>query len=65
MSMRLSICGHAWVMESLKLDPRVKVFMEENDSNNMTLRPSLVDSITQVWPEIERLSDICAVTPLI
>ncbi len=50
-------------MESLKLNPRVKVFKEENDSNNLTLGPSLGDSITKVWPEIQRLSDIFAVTP--
>ena len=48
-------------MESLK--PRVKAFKKENDSNNLTLGPSLGDSITQVWTEIERLSDIFAVTP--
>ncbi len=32
--------GHTWVMESLKLDPRVKVFKEESDSSNLTLGPS-------------------------
>ena len=50
-------------MESLELGPRVKAFKEENDSNNLTLWPSLGDSITQVWTEIERLGDIFAVTP--
>ncbi len=30
-----------------------------------TLRPSLGDSITKVWPEIERLSDIFVATPFI
>ncbi len=45
-------------MESLKLGPRVKAVKEENDSNNLALGPSLGDSITKVWPEIERLSDI-------
>ena len=50
-------------MESLKL--RVKAFKEENDSNNLTLGPSLRDSVTKVWPEMERLSHIFAVTPFI
>ncbi len=63
MSLSLSIPGHILVMESLKLSPRVKAFKEENDSNNLTLGPSLRDSITKVWPEIERLSHIFAVTP--
>ncbi len=53
--------GHTLVMESLKL--RVKAFKEENDSNNLTLEPNLGDSITQVWPDIERLSHIFAVAP--
>ncbi len=48
-------------MKSLK--PRVKVFKEENNSNNLTLGPSWEDSTTKVWPEIERLSHIFAVTP--
>ncbi len=48
-------------MEPLK--PRVNVFKEENDLSNLTLGPSLGDSITQVWPEIERLSHIFAITP--
>ena len=47
-------------MESLKL---VRAFKEENDLNNLTLWTSLGDSITKVWPEIERLMDIFAVTP--
>ena len=34
-------------MESVKLGPRVKVLKEENDSNNLTLGPSLRDSITK------------------
>ncbi len=51
-------------MESLKLSPSVKAFKDENDSNTLTLGLSLRDSITKVWPELERLSDICAVTPL-
>ncbi len=50
-------------MESLKLGPRVKAFKEENDLNNLTPGPSLRDSITKVWTEIERLSHIFAVTP--
>ncbi len=49
--------------ESLKLGPRVQAFKEVNDLNNLTLGPSLGDSITKVWPEIERLSHIFAVTP--
>ena len=50
-------------MESPK--PRVKAFKEQNDLNNLTLGPSLGDSITKVWPEIEGLSHIFAVTPFI
>ncbi len=50
-------------MESLKLGPRVNTLKEENDSNNLILGPSGGDSITQVWPEIERLGHIFAVTP--
>ncbi len=61
--MSLSISGHTLVMESLKLGPRVKAFKEENDLNNLTLGPSLGDSVTKEWPEIERLIDIFAVTP--
>ncbi len=53
--------GHTWVMESLELGLRVNALKEENDSNNLTLGSR--DSITQVWPEIERLSDIFAVIP--
>ncbi len=56
-----SISGHILVMESL--EPRVKAFKEENDLNTLTLGPSLRDSITKVWPEIQRLIDIFAVTP--
>ena len=63
MSLSLSISGHPLVMESLKIGPRVKAFKEENDSNNLTLWSSLGDSITKVWSEIDRLSDIFAVTP--
>ncbi len=40
-----------------------KAFKEENDSNNLTLRPSLGDSITKEWPRIERLIDIFDVIP--
>ena len=39
------------------------MFKEENDLNNLTLGPSLGDSVIKVWPEIERLIDIFAVTP--
>ncbi len=60
MSQCLSISGHA--LESPKLGQRVKAFKEENDSNNLTLWSSLGDSITKAWPEIERLSNIFAVT---
>ncbi len=63
MSRSLSISGHTLVMESPKLGSRVEAFREEYDSNNLTLWPSLGDSITKVWPEIERISDIFAVTP--
>ena len=38
------------------------MFKEENDSNNLTLGPSLGDAITQVWTERERFSDGFAVT---
>ncbi len=62
MSPSLSISGHTLV-ESLKLGPRVKAFKEENDLNNLTL--GLRDSVTKVWPEIERLRDIFAVKPFI
>ncbi len=65
MSLSLSLSGHTLVMESLKLGPRVKVFKEENDLSNLTLGPSLEDSITKVWPEIERFSHIFAVTSFI
>ncbi len=63
MSLSLSISGHTLVMESPKLGPGVKAFKEENDSNNLTLWSSLGDAITKVWPEIQRLIDIFAVTP--
>ncbi len=65
MSLILSISGHTLVMESLKPGPRVEAFKEENDLNNLTLGASLEDSITKVWPEIERISDIFAVTPFV
>ncbi len=65
MSLSPSISGHTLVMESLKLGPRVKASEEENDLNNLTLGPSLRDSITKMWPEIERFSDIFAITPFI
>ncbi len=45
MSLSLSIFVHTLVMASLK--PRVKVFKEENDSNTLTLGPSLGDAINQ------------------
>ncbi len=51
------------MIETPKLGPRVKAFKEENDSNNLTLGSSLGVSITKVWPNIERLTDIFAVTP--
>ncbi len=65
MSLSFSISVHTLVTESLKLGPRVKALKEENDSNSLTLGPSLGDSITEVWTEIEKLSDIFAVTPFI
>ncbi len=50
-------------MESPKLDPRVKLFESFSSLNASTLGPSLRDSISKVRPEIQRLSDIFAVTP--
>ncbi len=35
MSPSLSISGHTWVTESLKLAPRVKASKEVNDLNNL------------------------------
>ncbi len=63
MSLSLSISGHTLVMESPKLDQRVKLFKSFSSLNALTLGPSLGDSITKVWSEIERLRDIFAVTP--
>ncbi len=63
MSLSLSNSGHTLVMESLKLGPRVKLFESFSSLNASTLGPSLRDSITEVWPEMERLSHIFAVTP--
>ncbi len=63
MALSLSISSPTLVMESLKFGLRVKAFKEENYSNNLTLGPSLRDSITKVWLEMERLSDIFAVAP--
>ncbi len=63
MSLILSISGHTLVMESPKLGQRVKLFESYSSLNASTLEPSLGDSITKVWPEIERLRDIFAVTP--
>ncbi len=57
----LSISGHTWVMESL--EPRVNLFESFSSFNALTLGSR--DSITQVWPEIETLSDVVAVTPFI
>ncbi len=61
--MSLSISGHTWVMESLKLGQKVKLFESFSSLNALSLGTSLGDSITKVWPEIERLIDIFAVTP--
>ncbi len=63
--MSLSISGHTLVMESPKLGPRDKAFESFSSLNALTLGPNLGDSITKAWPEIERLSDIFAVTPFI
>ncbi len=63
MWLSLSISGHTLVMESPKLGPRVKLFESFSSLDTLTLGPSFGDSITQVWPEIERLSHIFAVTP--
>ncbi len=56
-------CNSKNVNESLKLGPRVKAFKEENDWKALTLGPSLGDSITQVWSDMERPSHIFAVAP--
>ncbi len=48
-------------MESPKLGPRVKLFQSFSSLNTLTL--GFRDSITQVWPEIERLSNTFAVAP--
>ena len=61
MLLSLSISGHALVMESPKLDQRVKLFESFSSLNALTLWPSLGDS--KAWPEIERHCDIFAVTP--
>ncbi len=50
-------------MESPKFGPRVQLFESFSSLNALTLGPNLGDSITKVWPEIERLSHIFAVTP--
>ncbi len=50
-------------MESPQLDQSVKLFESFSSLNNLTLGLSLGDSITKVWPEIDRLSDIFAVKP--
>ncbi len=50
-------------MESPKLGPRVKLLESFSSLDALTLGPSLGDSITKVWPEIERLSHIFALTP--
>ncbi len=63
MSPSLSISVHTWVMESPKLGQRVKLFESFSSLNALTLGPSSSDSITKVWPEIERLGDIFAVSP--
>ena len=63
MLLSLSISGHTIVMESPKLDPRVKLFESFSSLNALTLGPRLGDTITNVRPEIERLSDIYAATP--
>ncbi len=44
--------------ESVKLDQRVKLFESFSSLDALTLGPSLRDSITKGWPEIERLSHI-------
>ncbi len=64
-SLNLSLSVHTWVMASPKLGPRVKLFESFSSLNTMTHGPSLGDAITQVWPEMERLSHIFAVPPFI
>ncbi len=63
LSLSLSISVHTWVMESPQLGPRVKLFESFSSFNALTLGPSLRDSITQVWSEIERLIESSVVTP--
>ncbi len=65
MRLSLSISGHTLVMESPKVGQRIKLFQSFSALNALTLGPSLRDSITKVWSEIERLSHIFAVTPFI
>ncbi len=48
-------------VKSPKLGPRVKLLESFSSLNALTLGSR--DCITMVWPEIERLSDIFAVTP--
>ncbi len=57
----LSISGLTLVMESPKLGQRLKLL--ESFSSLDTLTLGFRDSITKVWPEIERLSNTFAVTP--
>ncbi len=63
MSLSLSISGHTLVMESLELGPRLPLFESFTSLDALTLGPSLGGSVTKMWPEMERLSDIFAVTP--
>ncbi len=48
---------------SLSISDNQKLFESFSSLNALTFGPSLRDSITKVWPEIERLSDVFAVTP--
>ncbi len=64
MWLSLSISGHTLVMESPKLGQRVKLFKSFSSFNALTLGPSLRDSITKVWPKIERLSHILSLHPI-
>ncbi len=52
-----------WLMQAGRLGPSVKLCESFSSLNALTLGPSLRDSITEVWPDIERLSDNFAVTP--
>ncbi len=60
----MSSTGCVWIAGSVALVAKMKLLFKSFSSlNALTLGPSWGDSITQVWPEIERLSHIFAVAP--